>query len=191
MPREANDETYPLVPWSSMRCSGRPPPILPSEQEAHKILEIFISTSGDIYHFFDQRLFADRLISFYRSPTNSTNPNDLWYIELLLVLAIGQLFSGDSGTDIDPPGATYFLEAKLLLPNNDSLRKSETLGVEILCLMSFYLQCCDQKEDAYINVRASCLISSCYAKIFGIRLVLVYGLQCQLGWATTIEEAVP
>lgn len=155
MQREPNDEIYPLVPWSSIRSSARPYPSLPNEQEAHRILESFISTSGDAYHFFDQRLFADRLISFYQSPVNLRESDSLWYIELLLVLALGQLFSGDSGIERDPPGVAYFLEAKLLLPDISTLRKSPTQGVEILCLMSFYLQCCDQKEDAYIHVCTS------------------------------------
>ena len=129
--------------------------ILPSEQEAHDKVEIFVSALGDAYHFFDQRLFADRLESFYQSPINLRDSESLWHIEFLLVLALGNLFSGDISTDMHPPGITYFLAAKNLLPDINTLRRGRTLGVEILCLMSLYLQCCDQKEDAYIDVRAS------------------------------------
>ncbi|KAH8808996.1 fungal-specific transcription factor domain-containing protein [Xylogone sp. PMI_703] len=150
MQPEPKDKAYSDVPWST--TSSKSTPIVVDEQEANEYLEIFISNIGDAYHFFDQRLFLDNLVSFYQLPPNSRDLNSLWYVQLLLVIAIGQLFSRTSEHATRPPGISYFLEAKWLLLNIITLREEAVQGAEILSLMAFYLQCCDQIEDAYVAI---------------------------------------
>jgi proline utilization trans-activator len=77
-----------------------------------------------------------------------------WYVELLLVFAIGQLLQGEAReVDGQPPGSTYFRQAMDLLPNPCTLQSLGAIGIEIVGFITFYLQCSDRKDDAYVYVR--------------------------------------
>lgn len=126
--------------------------ILPSEEDSLSLLYKFHGSISDAYHFVDQRQSADRLASMFH-PTSSTKFNDMWYAEILLILALGQLFSGQSNTQTYPPGTIYFLEARDRLPNVEQLLLEPVLGIEIMCLLALYQLCCDKGSDAYVYVR--------------------------------------
>lgn len=124
---------------------------LPTEEDSLNLLYKFQAAIGDVYHFIDQRQSADHLTTFFHS-TSPTKSNDTWYIELLLILALGQLFSARRETETPPPGTAYFLEARDRLPDVQQLLLEPVLGIEIMCLLAVYLWICDKGDDAYIYV---------------------------------------
>lgn len=129
--------------------------VIPSRHDAQRLVDNFICTMGNSYHFLDQRLFLDHLASLYQLPITLKSFDTIWHIKFLLVLALGMLFSNELVQETNPPGINYYLKARDLLPNTSTLSSIRgTEGVEVLCLMSLYLQCCDQMEDAYIYVSA-------------------------------------
>ncbi|KZN84610.1 Proline utilization trans-activator [Penicillium chrysogenum] len=144
------DNAYGLQ-FESPRSSGVPESILwPSESDAEDLLSTVMSSVGKLQHLFDPRTFADRFSRDYGRIVDGTYSVDAWYVELLLVLAVGALLKGrKSGTDI-LPGAQLFTEATMRCPGLIQLRAAGTLGVEINGLSAFFLQCADRKDDAYI-----------------------------------------
>jgi len=125
---------------------------LSTEEDSLSLLCTFHASIGDAYHFVDQRQSADRLASTFHS-TSSMKFNDMWYTEILLILALGQLFSSRKNTQTNPPGKVYLLEAKDRLPTVEQLLSEPVLGIEIMCLLAMYDLCCDKENDAYIYVR--------------------------------------
>lgn len=120
----------------------------PTEEVAQQLLETVTSSLGTVQHLVDPRSFSDQLAS-----TNEPKePRGLWEIECLLVFAIGELLQGKLQPDTVLPGARYFQEAVNRVPGFAALRAAGTVGVEIMGLAAFYLQCADCKEDAYIYV---------------------------------------
>lgn len=126
----------------------------PTRQQAQKYLSIMLASVGRLQHLVEPKITNQRL-----TETFSTQPRDhttlaTWYVELLLVFAIGQLLEGETRSIHDqPPGYAYFQQAMDLLPNACTLQNEGTLGVEIMALATFYLQCSDRKDDAYVNVK--------------------------------------
>lgn len=153
---DSQSRSYKLVPWSSIGDSVYPHQDPPCEEEAQRLLDIFIFYLGISQHFFDQRSFSDLMALFYqqrRRPLKRRRVENLWYVEFLLVLAMGKLLDGEKDHNIHPPGVAYFVQAINRLPSISQLRKEGVLAVEVLGLITLYLQCCDQKEDAYVYVR--------------------------------------
>ena len=146
------DNAYGLQ-FESPRPNGVTERILwPSESDAEDLLSTVMSSVGKLQHLFDPRTFADRFSRDYGGIVDGTYSVDAWYVELLLVLAVGALLKGrKSGTDI-LPGAQLFTEATMRCPGLIQLRAAGTLGVEINGLSAFFLQCADRKDDAYIYV---------------------------------------
>lgn len=124
----------------------------PSESDAEDLLSTVMSSVGKLQHLFDPRAFTDRFSRDYGRIVDGTYSVDAWYVELLLVLAVGALLKGrKSGID-SLPGAQFFAEATMRYPGLIQLRAAGTLGVEISGLSAFFLQCADRKDDAYIYV---------------------------------------
>lgn len=134
-------------------------PILPNLEEAHHLLDKVLSSLGKLHHLFDPREFCDKLSSAYED-SESTGPDidqgDLWYVHFLMVMALGKLLLGKENPSGGLPGTELYLEAERRLPQPLALRRIKTtLGIEILGMMAFFLQCADLREDAYIYVSGS------------------------------------
>lgn len=124
----------------------------PTETEAEELLATVMSSVGKLQHLFDPRAFSDRLSRDYRSITAGSYPEDVWYVEMLLVLAVGAILKGRKVDSDSFPGAQFFTEATMRSPDLIQLRAAGTLGVEINGLSAFFLQCADRKDDAYVYV---------------------------------------
>ncbi len=146
------ERSYTGIVWSSYGSLGRYDVELPSESQAYQLQESISVTLGDAYYIIDHRQFADRIASIYQSHRDGTQASDLEFIRFLLVLALGSLIIPHTNDNMHPPGIDYFLRAKSVLPDIASLRQEPVIAIEVLCLLSFYLQCCDQRDDAYIYV---------------------------------------
>ncbi|WQF81651.1 hypothetical protein CDEST_06665 [Colletotrichum destructivum] len=120
---------------------------LPGLQEAQELLDTVLNSLGNIQHLFEPRAFCDRLSEFYSTAVDKT---DIWYVELLIVLAVGKLLRGKPGGGGTLPGTDLYQEAERHLPGMMTLRRQGTTAVEILGMMAFYLQCADLRDDAYV-----------------------------------------
>ncbi|KAF9891058.1 hypothetical protein FE257_004993 [Aspergillus nanangensis] len=164
------DSTYALnipQPQRSRDPSQTPP--IPSESEAQELLDTVVGSLGRLQHLFDPRALADCLATVDDPGADSAQASVLWRIEMLMVFAIGRLLAGTLKEDEAFPGERFFLEAMAQLPNVCEITAAGTLGIEIMGLIAFYLQCADRKEDAYI-----------YAGI-GLRIALLMGLHWEFG----------
>ena len=132
-----------------------PLPALPSEEEARRLLETVVLYIGYLQHHFDPRDFTDRMGLFFSNPENPCHYQTPWYLEMLLVLAIGKLFAGDfSGIREQDtvPGAELFEFVQKNLPTISDLYSHGILGIELLALVAVYLQNVYRMEEAYIYV---------------------------------------
>lgn len=130
-----------------------PSPELLPKHESRRLFELFHSVMGINQHFIDPRKFSDSLDLLYQDgPMLVKQKQSMWYIEYLLVMAMGMLIGSASGDSPDPPGSLFFAEAIRLLPPIHSLGDSGILSVEIMALIGIYLQWCHSKHEAYFYV---------------------------------------
>lgn len=129
---------------------------LPSEQDSHRLLGLFLSYMGVNQHYLDPRIFVDTMAELYQSPASRLHQmKTMWFIQYLLIMAMGKLMDTDTQTAGPHPGVSYFAEAMRLLPQQYELGSHGVISVEILCLVALYLQWCDRKHDAYLYVCTS------------------------------------
>ena len=147
------DDAYNL--WSRDDGSSRAQPAFqwPTEEQAGSLLETFLDSIGTVQHLIDPRTFSDGLASLYENDLTHKQIITLFDVQALLVMAIGRLLRGSSSSSHDDlPGAEYFQKAMRHVPGLSHLRRAGLLSIEILALATFYLQCADCKEDAYVYV---------------------------------------
>ena len=154
---EANDPSQPSEWHRSSDLMDFPSaaPRLP-KSESFRFFNRFISLMGVTQHFLDPRSFSDALDLMYQSPSaRASQERTMWYIQYLLVISIGMLIGCVSDGSGTPPGNAYFAEAMRRLPPTYQLGEHGIISVEILCLVSLYLQWCDRRHDAYLYVSSS------------------------------------
>lgn len=135
------------------------PRIWPSQQQAQRYLSTMLASIGRLQHLVEPGIVNQRLSETYFPKPETHRVEGLWYVQLSLVFAIGRLLDGDApDVDDQPPGYEYFSQAMDLLPNACVLQGAETLGIEITALITFYLQCSERKDDAYIYVRTPLIL---------------------------------
>ena len=128
---------------------------MPSEEEAHSILETFVLNVGISQQLFDIRAFSDNLSLLYEESTVHSRVPRIWIVEVLLVFAIGSLLQARPDDASDVPGTSFFEDAMRQLPTLSELRSLGVPGVEVMGLTALYLQIADRKDDAYIHVSVS------------------------------------
>jgi proline utilization trans-activator len=146
------DNTYGLTIPRSQRAGPSYTQIWPTEEEAELLLNTVLTSIGSLQHLFDPRSVSDHLALDFTGHEPLDDPTNLWYVELLLVFAVGELLLGRLGDNASFPGEMYFMEAMNNMPVISHLNASGTQGIEIMGLLTFYLQCADRKDDAYIYV---------------------------------------
>lgn len=128
-------------------------PALLTKAESTRLFEVFVSLLGINQHFLDPRKFADSLDTLYETgPGREEVTEGFFYIQYLLVMAMGMLIGSPSRGSEGPPGNGFFKEALRRLPPTHELGSHGIISVEILCLVALYLQWCDHKQDAYLYV---------------------------------------
>lgn len=132
---------------------GLASPILPTEEESQRLFDLFYSDMGASQHLLDPRTFLDGLpLLFQNATTQERQMKTKWFTQYLLVMAIGKLIDYNNQWHGEPPGAAYFAEAMRRLPPLHRLGGCGVVAVEILCLVTIYLQWCDRRHDAYLHV---------------------------------------
>jgi proline utilization trans-activator len=127
----------------------------PSLEGAHELLDRVLRALGQLQHLFEPRSFSDKLSNAFETQPPTVDRNDCWYLEMLMVLAIGELLGGTLQQGEHLPGSSYYLEALKNLPSFVALRSTGMTAIEVLGLMAFYQQCADRRNDAYLSVGTS------------------------------------
>ncbi|KAI8661190.1 Zn(2)-C6 fungal-type domain-containing protein [Fusarium keratoplasticum] len=118
---------------SPFRASTQAIPQLPSEEEAFRLLETVGFYIGQTQCHYDLRGLTDRIGWLYEN-MDDPQTHELWYMQVLLVLAIGQIFRAGNAS------AQYRLGR---------------LAVEVNALMAMYLQMANRKEEAYLYINTA------------------------------------
>ena len=111
-----------------------------------------------LFPLFDEAEFMIELHEFYGEPSEKMKSSKMWYINFLLILAFGKAFHGQSANTTSPPGSSYFVQAMNLLPNTEAMYREPIVAIEILCMVSLYLQSVDMRRSAYSYVRPRFLL---------------------------------
>ncbi|KAI9925483.1 hypothetical protein MW887_005864 [Aspergillus wentii] len=155
--RSLLDQTHPEhndSQWTSARplVNEATAPTIPSLSESQHLLDRFLFYLGVSQHFFDPRMFSDSMMLLFQSPQQRDyQMRSTWFTEYLLVMAMAKLMDVDEPTS-QPPGANLFAEAMRRLPPLHQLGEEGVIAVEILTLVTTYLQWCDRKHDAYLYI---------------------------------------
>ncbi|KAK6212137.1 hypothetical protein QIS74_10091 [Colletotrichum tabaci] len=157
--------TQPVHPTTAYPAAPKPrlddAPPLPSEEEARRLFDSMTFFIGYTQHHVDTREFSDRLAFFYANLGDAaqTQTQTPWYLEMLLVFAIGKLFSGtfdgDERGGRGLPGSSLFAYVQAKLPSLSELYGLGRLGIEMHALAAVYLQNANRKEEAYLYISSA------------------------------------
>lgn len=140
---------------SPFRASTQAIPQLPSEEEAFRLLETVGFYIGQTQCHYDLRGLTDRIGWLYEN-MDDPQTHELWYMQVLLVLAIGQIFRAGNGEGGEVlPGTAFFEFVETHLPTASAQYRLGRLAVEVNALMAMYLQMANRKEEAYLYVSPS------------------------------------
>lgn len=128
-------------------------PNLPSEEEAYRLLDSILFYFGETQHLFDARDASDQLAIIYEDPQESLQSPSIGFLQALLIFALGRLLRGESDAPNSPPGFALFKYALDLLPCPSELRAHGVAGIEVLAIITVYLQNIDRRDDAASYVR--------------------------------------
>ncbi|KZF23871.1 hypothetical protein L228DRAFT_282548 [Xylona heveae TC161] len=140
--------------WTSARplLNDHGAPTIPSPEESQQLLDRFLFYLGVSQQFFDPRTFSDCMtLLFQNEETRENQMRTTWFTEYLLVMAMAKLIDVEDPS-FQPPGADLFAEAMRRLPRLYQLGEEGVIAVEILTLITTYLQWCDRKHDAYLYI---------------------------------------
>ena len=116
---------------------------------------------GSLYHCYDHEAFMDNLREFYADrETGCQKPASLWQIQMLLVFACGKSILAREATKTGQTGMNFFAPAIEALPDIRALQNEPILAIEVLCLVSLFLEASDIRSGSWGYVCAG-LDSQC------------------------------
>lgn len=123
---------------------------LPTEDYAEYLTSTLFFAMDPLYYLLDKQKFLVILHQFYHDLANDVpHLTGLWHIQMLMVFAFGTSILAREASPNGPTGAAYFAKAMDALPDNHRLRCEPILAVEILCMISLFLQAMDMRHAAY------------------------------------------
>lgn len=145
-------DIYPFA-WSRSTAVESPDTSdLPSVDYALYLFQIVRFRLGRLYRFFDDS-FVTRIREFSSSRSaEKATESRFWFVQFLVVLALGSAFISRPRTRTDPPGSKYFARAMSVMPNDTSTGKDSLLAIEALALTGIYLYAIDHREAAHVQV---------------------------------------
>lgn len=102
-----------------------------------------------LLRLFDEEEFLRNMHEFYMDGPAKVNSSRLWFVQYLLVIALGKGFSVTVRVQGTPPGSVYFQRAMGIMPDFVTLTREPFLAIEVLCMAAVYLMSVDMKNAAY------------------------------------------
>lgn len=127
---------------------------LPSLDYALHLFHIVRFHLGQAYRFFDDEAdFVSRTRDFYKKPSDEkTADPGFWFVQFLMILALGNAFISRPRHQKDPPGSKYFTRAMAAMPSYTSTGQDSLVAIEALALVGLYLYSIDHREAAHVHV---------------------------------------
>ena len=158
LPTFGANEAY-VFTWSVGSKVNELPDVsgLPTADDARYLFNTLRHHLGQMYRLLDDNAFLASLEDFYRGgpSRDQADANRLWFIQFLLVVALGRAILSQLRLKKEPPGAKFFQRAMSLLPDHGSLWKDSLMAIDILAMIGLYLYCIDQRESGHIYVSFS------------------------------------
>lgn len=130
------------------------PPPLPPFELCKQLYSAQYAYIGTIFSFIQPNQFEGYLRQIYAQRLDSSvRENRLIVCQVLMVLALGQMYSINQWTGNDgPPGFVYFKSALQFLP--DIHEKGSVQFIEALCYVAYYMQNLNRRDAAFLYVSA-------------------------------------
>lgn len=145
------------IDWPSVQPLG-PLKIerLPSLDYALYLINTVKFRLGQMYHLFDETIFMQGIYAFYAQDPLTEPPSEsrVWYMQYLLIMALGQALLSGFVTGRKPPGSELVGRAIELLPDTFGLYRDPILSIEVLCCLALFLHSIDHRNGGYTYVRA-------------------------------------
>lgn len=110
-----------------------------------------------MYRPFDDEEFTRNLYEFHQLGLEKINSSRLWFVQFLLIVALGKAMVITVKDPTTAPGSLWFQRAMSLMPDFVRLQRESALAIQVLCLVALYLVSVDMKEAAYGYVCVSTL----------------------------------
>ena len=109
---------------------------------------------GQIYRLLEENAFIKNMQDFYQHKTavDKAKESRVWFVQFLLVLALGTAFLSQPKNKTRPPGAKFFERAMSLMPDHGYLWRDGLMAIDVLALAGLYLYCIDHRESAHVYV---------------------------------------
>ncbi|KAE8374679.1 hypothetical protein BDV26DRAFT_34367 [Aspergillus bertholletiae] len=173
------DETIYNLGWDGSRHTVMPNVAgLPSLDHSLFLMNVTKFHTGQMFHLFDETSFMAKLYEFYRDPAENMQTGGLWFIQFLVIMALGKAFTSLKANDGALPGANLFLKAYMMLPDYSCLWREPSLSGELLCAMALYLQCIDWRMSAHNMIGQA------------LRIMLVHGYHTNIPRGTLEDSAL-
>ncbi|KAL4894976.1 hypothetical protein BDV59DRAFT_211825 [Aspergillus ambiguus] len=169
LPLVTDGDAYQL-PWQETR-SGEIPDVsdLPSHEHALYLMSTVKYHLGDIIQLFEDEEFVSHLHELYEDVHLKVQISRLWYIQYLVILALGEAFLSPScRIDGNPVGCQYFTRAMSILPDLTKVWDDPILAIEVLAAVALYLYSVDMRDSS------SCYVSTLIGQ--AMRIALIEGL---------------
>ena len=149
---EIQHPTYNPAAWPKRRPSVANPIDPPPYHVAKWLYKQQYMYIGTIFAFANPQTFEQRMQRLYAGLLDLSDREDcLVYCEVLLILAFGQMYSANSWIGhAGPPGFELFIQALQHLP--DIHEEGSVLFVEVLSLISYYMQNLNRRDAAFLYV---------------------------------------
>lgn len=127
-------------------------PDLPAREHMDYLYDSFRFHLCTNYHFLDTGAFQAQLDFHFQSPHWEALNQSPEYSQILMVIAFGKMLLGRQSTDFGPPGSEFCVAAIQHLPSLVQMHQTAIRSIEVLCLVSLYLQCAEMRNAAYLYV---------------------------------------
>lgn len=156
LPLTTDGDVYQL-PWED-KGPGDMPDVsdLPSYERALYLMSTIKYHLDDLFQLYDEEEFLSHLHELYDDVHRKVGTSRLWYIQYLMVLALGEAFLSPSRRkDGNPGGCQYFTRAMSLLPNLTKVWDDPILAIEVLTAVALYLYSVDMRDSSscYVGAR--------------------------------------
>ncbi|EXJ81855.1 hypothetical protein A1O1_07920 [Capronia coronata CBS 617.96] len=98
---------------------------------------------------FDAEEFTRNLYEFSEQGVAKIESSRLWFVQFLLIVALGKAMLVVLKDPSTPPGSAWFQRAMSIMPDSVRLLREPTLAIQVLCLVTLFLMSIDMKEAAY------------------------------------------
>lgn len=139
-----------VISWEKSMSHGDPDiSNIPSREYALYLASTVQFHLGHKFHLFDEVEFKKGVDDFYADAALKVRQSRMWYVQFLVILALGKAFLVHDKDANLPPGSELFIRGMGLLPDTDQLFKEPLISIEVLCSISLYFLSLDLRNNAY------------------------------------------